>query len=149
MDGTLIHASCVAVEGRGLLILGAAGAGKSQLALELMALGAMLVADDQVALRREGDAVVAAPHPAIAGLIEARGIGLLRAPGLASAVVALTLDLDHAEEQRLPPRRARLLLGAPVPLMLRPCGLNAAAILAALRWGPPLDPDATAVGSQS
>ncbi|PIY73077.1 MAG: serine kinase, partial [Rhodobacterales bacterium CG_4_10_14_0_8_um_filter_70_9] len=85
--GGAIHASCVAwaVAGkaRGLLILGASGAGKSALALELIALGAALVADDQVALRRVGEAVVAAPPPPLAGLIEARGLGLLRMPHLA------------------------------------------------------------------
>jgi HPr kinase/phosphorylase len=144
VDGTLIHASCVAVDSRGLLILGAPGAGKSRLALELMALGAALVADDQVALRRDGGALLAGPHPALAGLIEARGIGLLRTPHLASATVAFALDLDEVEPERLPPRRARLLLGAAVPLMLRPHRLCAAATLAALRWGPPVDPDAGA-----
>jgi len=143
--GGAIHASCVAWEAagkaRGLLILGASGAGTSALALELLALGAALVADDQVALRRVGEAVVAAPPPPLAGLIEARGLGLLRMPHLASAPVALALDLDRAASERLPPRRTMLLLGAAVPVILRPEPLRAAAILAVLRHGALLDPD--------
>lgn len=142
MNGAAIHASCVAWDGRGLLILGRAGAGKSALALELVALGAALVADDQVILRREGRALVAAPAPALAGLIEARGVGLLRLPHRPLATVALALDLDAEEPERLPPRRSRLLLEAAVPLMLRPAALSPAAALAALRWWPPLDPEA-------
>lgn len=139
--GETIHAACVAWRARGLLILGAAGAGKSALALELIALGADLVADDRVALRREADAVIASPPAPLAGLIEARGVGLLRMPFVAAAAVTLALDLGGAETARLPPRRTTLLLGAAVPVILRPSVLRPGAILAALRHGPPLDPD--------
>lgn len=139
--GETIHAACVAWRTRGLLILGASGAGKSALALELIALGADLVADDRVALRREGPAVIASPPPPLAGLIEARGLGLLRMPFTAGAAVALALDLDRAETARLPPRRTTLLLGAAIPFILRPESLRPASILAVLRHGPPLDPD--------
>jgi HPr kinase/phosphorylase len=141
MDGTLIHASCVAAEGAGLLILGRPGAGKSRLALELIALGAALVADDQTLIRRCGDDLLAAPPPRLAGMIEARGIGLLRAPHVAPVRLALALDLDAEAGERLPPRRAWRLLGAAVPLILRPESVSPAALMAALRWGPPLDPD--------
>ncbi|NCO15741.1 MAG: serine kinase [Alphaproteobacteria bacterium] len=140
--GETLHASCVAHGARGLLILGASGAGKSALALELIALGADLVADDRVALRRQGAAVIASAPPALCGLIEARGAGLLRMPFAAEAAVTLALDLDGAETARLPPRRTTLLLGAAVPVILCPVVLRPASILAVLRHGPPLDPDA-------
>ena len=52
---TIVHASCVARDGRAVLIRGASGSGKSGLALQLMALGAGLVADDRTRLWREGD----------------------------------------------------------------------------------------------
>lgn len=140
--GETLHASCVAWGARGLLILGASGAGKSALALDLIALGADLVADDRVALRREGAAVVASAPPPLRGLIEARGLGLLRMPFAAEVAVTLALDLDGAETARLPPRRTTLLLGAAVPVILRPENLRPASIFAVLRHGPPLDPDA-------
>lgn len=135
-----IHASCVALGERGLLILGRPGSGKSTLALELLALGAQLVGDDQVTLWRDEGGVRAGPSTGLEGMIEARGVGLLRLPWTASAAVTLALDLDVVETQRLPEPRTRVLLGAPVPIMLRGERLNAAVMMAALRYGPPLDP---------
>lgn len=101
----LLHASCVAVKGRGLLITGPSGAGKSALALQMMALGADLVADDQTMLvAREGRLIAQAPT-AVAGLIEARFLGLLRAPHVECAEIALVIDLAQCEPDRLPPLR--------------------------------------------
>lgn len=136
-----IHASCVAMDGRGLLLLGRPGAGKSTLALELIALGSELVADDRLALSAEDGALIARPPPRLAGLIEARGIGLLRPPFLSRARLALALDLDREETERSPPRRQIFLNGIALPLILRPRRLTPAVVLAALRWGPPLDPE--------
>jgi HPr kinase/phosphorylase len=112
-----LHASCVAVDGRGLLILGRSGAGKSSLALQMMALGARLVADDRVELCREDAAVIARCPAPLAGLIEARGLGLLRAEPLAQAALALVADLDAAPADRLPPARAIVLLDLSLPLV--------------------------------
>ena len=116
---TILHASCVALSGRALLIAGASGRGKSALALQMMALGAALVADDRVALRRAGDAVLAGAPPAIAGLIEARGLGLLHADPAGPVPVFALLDLDRTEPDRLPPARETDLLGQSVPLLWR------------------------------
>lgn len=113
-----LHASCVAVEGQGLLILGPSGAGKSRLALQMMALGAALVADDQVVLTREGKALVATAPPNISGLIEARGVGLLRATPAGPTPVALAVDLAQPEPDRLPPSRHLELFGCRIPLVL-------------------------------
>lgn len=121
MTEETLHASCVAVDGRGLLILGASGSGKSSLALRLIALGAALVSDDVTLLRIAGDAVVATcPNPNLQGLIEARGVGLLRAPWVESAVVSLAIDMDRAERDRLPPFRTVTILGRPIALVLHP-----------------------------
>ncbi|MES2666380.1 MAG: HPr kinase/phosphatase C-terminal domain-containing protein [Pseudomonadota bacterium] len=120
MTGPLtLHASCVAVQGRGVLILGPSGAGKSGLALQLMGFGAQLVADDRTILRREGDGLLATCPPALAGMIEARGIGILNARPLAQAGVALVVDLGQPETDRLPPPRTITLLGLEVDLVLQ------------------------------
>ncbi len=115
-----IHAGCVAIGGRGVLIAGRSGAGKSDLAMRLIDRGAILVADDHVALRREGDRLVAASPPAIAGKIELRGVGILTLPFLAQAPVALLVDLDLAAE-RLPEPISRDVCGLAIPAI----GLNA------------------------
>ena len=70
-----LHASAVALDGRGVLITGAAGSGKSSLALTLMAYGAVLISDDQTELSRVGDTIWARAPETISGLIEARGAG--------------------------------------------------------------------------
>jgi HPr kinase/phosphorylase len=113
-----MHASCIALGGRGLLIIGPSGSGKSALAMTLMSLGADLVADDRTFLRREGEDVVASAPAAIRGLIEARGVGLLRARPVDEATIAVVADLGTAESDRLPPRRTYLLLGCSVDLVL-------------------------------
>lgn len=137
-----LHASCVAIGGAGLLITGRPGAGKSELALDLIALGATLVADDQVVLSAEGPSVLAAPPAPLAGLIEARGLGLLRLPWVEGVALRLVVDLDRAETARLPAPRALRLLDRAVPRILRPDPLRPSALWAVLRHGLPLDPDA-------
>lgn len=103
----VLHASCVAFGARAVLILGPSGSGKSALALQLMALGAVLVADDRTALAPspDGARLVARAPPGLPPWIEARGIGLLRAAPADSAIVALAVDLGATETARLPPRR--------------------------------------------
>ena len=114
-----LHASTVAVNGRGLLILGPSGAGKSALALQLIALGALLVADDRTDLTAQSGRLTARCPAPIKGLIEARGLGLLRAPPVDEAEIALVADLSQTEDQRLPPRRRITILGCEVDLVLQ------------------------------
>ncbi len=114
-----LHASTVAVNGRGLLILGPSGAGKSALALQLIALGALLVADDRTDLTAQSGRLTARCPAPIKGLIEARGLGLLRAAPLDEAEIALVADLSQTEDQRLPPRRRITILGCEVDLVLQ------------------------------
>lgn len=116
-----LHATCVAVGDRGLLILGPSGAGKSALALRLIALGAVLVSDDRTRVEaREGRLWAACPNPDLAGLIEARGVGLLRAPSRPMTTLDLAVDLGRTEPDRLPPRRKITVLGCPLALVLHP-----------------------------
>jgi len=107
-----LHASAVAVGGRGLLITGAAGSGKTTLALEMIALGARLVADDRVRVRPVGGGGLAlAAPPNGRGLVEIRGFGLARLDMVSGAPLALVVDLDRAEPERLPPTRTGAFLG--------------------------------------
>lgn len=114
-----LHSTCVAVDGRGLLILGPSGAGKSALALRLISRGAVLVSDDRTRLELVGDRLQAScPNPDLQGMIEARGIGILRALSKAKAEVVLVVDLGQPEPDRLPPHRAVTILGKTVSLVL-------------------------------
>lgn len=117
---TILHATTVAVDGRGLLILGASGSGKSALALRLLALGAVLVADDRTELSVRAGALIARCPPALRGLIEARGIGILRAPAAEAATIRLAVDLGQDETERLPPARTVTIMGCAVDLVLHP-----------------------------
>lgn len=120
MTEDILHASCVAVDGRGLLILGPSGAGKSALAIRLIALGASLVSDDRTRVVVQGGALVAScPNPDLAGLVEARGMGILRAPASESVPLAFAVDLGQRETDRLPPHRSVTILGIPLSLVLQ------------------------------
>lgn len=145
MGGTnslCLHASCVSVDGHGLLIRGASGSGKSTLALSLLALGAALVADDRVLLELEQGALIARAPDAIAGMIEARGLGLLSADRCDHSTICTVVDLDIPETQRLPPVRTVEILGKTVILLHSPGPANLApALLQYLKRGR-RDPDA-------
>lgn len=118
--GAPLHATAVALTPEaGVLILGPSGAGKSSLALRLMALGARLVADDGVLLTAEAGALIARAPAPIAGLIEARGAGILRAEALAQARIVLAVDIGRDETERLPPSREIAFLDVTLPLVLR------------------------------
>lgn len=117
--GETLHATCVAVGDRGLLILGPSGSGKSALALRLIVLGAVLVADDRTRVEpRDGRLWASCPNPDLAGLIEARGVGVLRAPAQGETALDLAVDLGRIEPERLPQRRTVTILGHPLPLVL-------------------------------
>ena len=98
----LLHGSAVSLNGKGVLFLGESGRGKSDLALQMIDRGALLIADDQVRLSRDGDRLIAEAPPALAGLIEIRGVGIMRLPYRKNTLdLAVDLDLE-GEEDRLP-----------------------------------------------
>ncbi|WP_232492091.1 HPr kinase/phosphorylase [Novosphingobium kaempferiae] len=88
------QSTCVAIDGRGVLIEGPPGAGKSSLALTLIDRGAVLVGDDSVMLEVRDGTLIAHPHPRTRGLIEVRNLGLLAFPCAEAVPVALVLALD-------------------------------------------------------
>jgi len=125
----LVHATAIAIEGAAILLRGPPGAGKSDLALRLIDGGARLVADDQAALRRSENQILVGAPETISGLIEVRGIGILRVDPIETAPLALLVDLvPSAEIERIPASRVEDLLGVSIPLIaLAPFEASAAA----------------------
>lgn len=114
---TTLHASCVAIGGRGVLLTGASGAGKSDLALRLIDRGATLVGDDGVAIEARDGRLHARPGPNIEGQIEVRGLGILAFPW-AEAPLALAVALDQ-EVPRMPDELlpVRVIEGLTLPMI--------------------------------
>ncbi|MFO0389993.1 MAG: HPr kinase/phosphorylase [Alphaproteobacteria bacterium] len=97
------HASCVSIDGQGVLLLGKSGAGKSDLALRLIHAGAMLVADDQVMITLANGQLLASSPEKIIGLIEARGVGLLTLHHRQNVPLVLAVKLvERKAVSRLP-----------------------------------------------
>ena len=118
--GIFVHGTCVVVDRIGCLLLGPSGSGKSDLALRLvMDQDAKLVADDQVAVARLADRLVAAPPAKLAGLIEVRGLGILHMPHRARATLGLAVVLVSPNEvERLPePNEGIEYFGVVLPLL--------------------------------
>ncbi len=92
----------MAIDDAAVMITGPSGSGKSALALELIGLGAQLVADDlsQIVLQ-DGAPFVIAP-PELPGVIEARGVGLINVPHCPKARLQLVVDMGQIEMARLP-----------------------------------------------
>ena len=115
MIGRRMHASAVAIDGRGVLILGASGGGKSSLALRLIDRGATLVADDQVELWARDGRLRACALATIHGKLEVWGIGIFDCDVMA-APIALAIDLDAAP-QRLPAPLTIVIEGIALPVV--------------------------------
>lgn len=133
-----VHATCVALRHgrtwRAVVLRGPSGAGKSDLALRLIETGWRLVADDQTELSRRGKAVMASAPARIAGLIEARGLGIVKVGRdqlVRRAAVALLVDLAKPERiDRLPEPASESVLGIDLPVVsLAPFEASASAKL--------------------
>ncbi len=112
----VLHASAVAFDGRALLITGKSGSGKSSLAIELIAIGGTLVADDRVVLTSQEDGLwLDVPEP-LRNRVEARGIGILSCPTKPAFATAI-VDLDHVETARMPEPHSTVLQGFELPVL--------------------------------
>lgn len=125
----LVHATTVDILGHGVLIRGPSGSGKSDLALRLIDGGARLVADDQTELSLHGNRLEARAPASIAGLLEVRGLGILRLEFREVSPLSLVVDLvDDAQVERLPEPEQTGYLGVYLPrLALAPFQSSAAA----------------------
>ena len=101
-----IHASAILLGHRGILIRGPSGSGKSRLALALLqnagADFARLVGDDRIHLEVAHGRLLMRPAKILEGLIEIRGIGIVRLPYEPMAVTSLVIDLGVPDVARLP-----------------------------------------------
>lgn len=110
-----VHATAVRIDGHGVLIRGASGAGKSTLArllverARLAGRDGILVADDRVLLTPAVDGgLQAAPPPALAGLLEVAGLGIVRLPYAPLARLGLVVDLvPETAMERMPDAASR------------------------------------------
>ena len=124
-----LHASCVSLESRAILIQGPSGAGKSDLAIRLIDAGATLIADDYVDIQKIEGHLVASPPESIAGKIEVRGVGLVQMPFESNVDIALMVHLTPRKEiQRLPESNLIDVEGVSIPfIQLDPHDSSAAA----------------------
>jgi HPr kinase/phosphorylase len=126
-----VHASAVLAGARAVLIRGPAGAGKSRLALALLAAAetgrlrfARLVGDDRLHLEPCHERLLVRPAVTLAGLIEVRGVGIRRLDYEALAVVGLVVDLAAEDAQRLPEAPETDILGVRLPRLAVAAGAD-------------------------
>jgi HPr kinase/phosphorylase len=141
-----VHASALLTGSRAMLIRGPAGSGKSRLALALIEAAASgrigfarLVADDRVELTAAHGRLLVQSPPALAGLIEVRGVGVRRLPFEPVAVVGLVVDLAAADGERMPASSAQTaeINGIRLPRLPVAAGTDAlTAVLATLHSEP-------------
>jgi len=111
----IVRGTTVSIGGRGVLLRGGSGCGKSDLALRLVDRGADLVSDDYTEVCVEAGRLLATAPPTIAGRIEMRGVGILELPPATGVPLCLVAELDRPAE-RLPDGPSRVdVAGTPLP----------------------------------
>jgi HPr kinase/phosphorylase len=98
------------------LLRGPSGSGKSDLALRLIAAGGCLVADDYTDVTESGGRLIATAPPELHGLLEVRGIGIVRLQAASSVPLIACIDLVPIESvERMPAKENIQVLGVSVP----------------------------------
>lgn len=126
-----VHATAVLAGARAVLIRGAAGSGKSRLALELIQAGqvgllrfARLIGDDRVMLECCHGRLLVRPAGSLTGLLEMRGVGMRKLDFEPAGVVGLVVDLGVAEAQRLPDQTSTTICDVLLPYLAFPLGVD-------------------------
>ena len=110
-----MHATCVDINGSGVLIVGRSGSGKSSLAINLLALGSKLVADDQCELVKNNNRFSVSKPASLPKSIEIRGIGLVSVPMVVETRLDWVVNMDEAEKERMPDLRFTEINGYKIP----------------------------------
>jgi len=142
-DATTIHASAVLIGPRAALIRGPAGAGKSRLVWDLLQSTlpfTRLVGDDRVHVQAASGHLLVRPAPALAGMVEIRGLGIRRLPYEPVAVAGLVVDLTAADAARFPaPEAANTAIeGVVLPRLAAAGGQPALATVLGFLLAPPV-----------
>ena len=103
------------INGSGVLIVGSSGSGKSSLAINLLALGSKLVADDQCELVKKNNRFSVSKPASLPNSIEIRGVGLVSVPMVVETSLDWVVDMDEAETERMPDLRFTEIGGYRVP----------------------------------
>ncbi len=140
LDDRSIHGSAVMIGDRGVLIRGPSGAGKSLLAFDLILAGragilpqVSLIGDARLLLRLDGPMLTARPAPALAGLLEIRGLGIRRTTFIAEGALSLVVDLAASDGARLPAPETRrtAIAGVELPRIAVAAGYDALPLVVA------------------
>lgn len=127
MSNNIVHATAVAIDGRGILLLGPSGSGKSEMALRLIDRGAILVSDDAVAIDTVGDMPVVTSVQNIKGKLEIRGIGICEMQSLDSAPLRMIVELVDAVDRMPVSTLTQTICGYMIPsIKLVPFEISAA-----------------------
>ena len=118
LSSETLHASCVSIGGRAVLIEGLSGSGKSDLALRRIDRGAALVSDDYTIVRRIDGKLIASAPPNISGLIEVRGVGLVPMTFESDVPIALIASIATTIERLPDLNSTRIVAGVAIPTCL-------------------------------
>jgi len=117
---TLLHGTGLIYEGKGLLIMGPSGSGKSDLALRMMGRGALLIGDDYIEVSSaEGGRVIMRAPKNIAGKIEVHNVGLLEVAFQSQAEIDMVFHLVTSVQklERLPFEKMISIEGCRIPCL--------------------------------
>ena len=112
-----IHATCVNIKSKGILILGDSGSGKSDLALRLITLfSAKLVSDDRTEIQKDNSCLKACSPEILKGLLEVRGVGIIKTESMKETKVDLVIKLTSEKPERMPEIKEYEINGIKLPL---------------------------------